>query len=237
MTMCAKHLLAGTLPVVFALVGCAGTQGPAANAIPAALQQIESQAEDAYDHALASNHEAIASDASSISSGWRSFRAQAAGDGAGAADLSAMDAAVSAFSGSAATSTDVVALARAANGVSATMDELFALYEAPVPPEVLSLDYLGREIVLDARAGDSAAARTDIDELEATFASIRARLVAGGGDQVATDYDASVAAMRADVAVEDAASLQRDANAGLEIVDEMEGVFESAAVAAGEKAD
>ena len=214
--------------------GCGGDgEGAeaAAATLPAALQGVESKAEDAFDHALAADFEAVRADAAAVAQGWNAYRAQAEADGAAAADLAAMDVAVSAFQSAAADATDAVVLARAANAVSAPMDELFALYDPPTPPVVLALDYLGREVVLDARQADFAGAGVHIDALAAGFAGIRAALVAGGGAQQAADYDASVAALGAAVTAADGTRLEAEARAGLELVDAMEGVCASVEVA------
>lgn len=214
--------------VAFHIVsGCGGVAGTA-NTVPKGLSVIEDAAEDAYDQALAVHFADVATDAKSIDDAWRAFRSEAAAAGAPGEDLTAMDSAVKEFVAAAMSPADPVVLARASNSVSATMDELYALYEAPVPSEVLAMDYLGREVVLDARQADYGGASAHIDTLEATFGTIRNALVAADGSTVAAKYDASIAAMRVDVANEDAAMLETNTNIGLELVDRMEGVFTKA---------
>lgn len=237
--MRARHTLA--LPLLMlacAHLGCASDEaGGVVDTVPAALKQIEGDAEGAYDEALAGHVAAVAKVAATIDTGWKAFRVEAEAAGGRTEDLAAMDAAIAGLVSAAANTTDAILLARAANAVSGPMDELFALYEAPVPPAVLALDYLGREVVLDARQADYAGADQHVSTIEATFATFRAELVADGGEQDAKDYDASVAAMREDVKAPDAKKLEADANVGLELVDAMEGVFSSAAEAESEEED
>ncbi|MEZ4468937.1 MAG: hypothetical protein R3F43_32025, partial [bacterium] len=100
--------------------GCGGEEGDQAplSTVPADLQSIEGQAEDAYDQALAENSEGVAADAAAIDTAWQSFRAQAEADGAGADVLAAMDAAVSGLKAAAAAAGTPASLGRAANAVS-----------------------------------------------------------------------------------------------------------------------
>ncbi|MCA9493680.1 MAG: hypothetical protein KC621_27295, partial [Myxococcales bacterium] len=147
-------------------------------------------------------------------------------DGAAAADLDAMDAAVSALSDAAGAATlDDVSLARVANAVSGPMDELFALYDDPVPASILALDYGGREVSLDAMDGAVEAAGADIDQLDAVWATVRDQVLTAGGDAEAADYDASLTRQHELVSAGDAAGLLTESNAGLELVDALEGVF------------
>lgn len=213
--------------LVSALVGCASATDTA-KSVPAGLTVMEAAAEDAYDQSLAQHFDDVTIDAQMIDEAWTAFRSEAADDGAPTDDLTAMDAAVAGFVAAAMDPTDALVLGRSANAVSGAMDELYRLYDEPAPPEVLALDYLGREVVLDGRQGDLSGAGTHIDALESTFATIRAALEAAGGGHVATEYEASIAAMRADVANNDLTTLETDTNVGLELVDRMEGAFTKA---------
>lgn len=205
---------------------CVST-GPiaATGEVPAGLLDVEGQAEDAYDKALAGDFAAVVIAADEIDSAWQAYRAQAVTDGATPADVDAMDTAISELRSVAASSTEVAIVARAANAISAPMDELFSLYDPIVPPDILALDYLGREVVLDGMEVDMAAATADVDTIDTTWAGVRPIVVEAGGDVVAMDYDASITALRADIAAQDGPALVTEANAGLELVDVMEGVF------------
>lgn len=128
-------------------------------------------------------------------------------------------------------------LARAANAVSAPVDAFFALYEDPVPPPVLRLDSLGREVVLDARDGDFGAASGHVDQFSTTFGQVRDALIADGGEAESTAFINDINSMRDDITAADATKLATDANDALEVVDGMEGVFAKAAAAEREDED
>ena len=220
------------------LAGCVRSGGPATS-VPSALTAIEDTAEDAYDQSLASNAPGVEADANELNDAWQSFRPRAQTDGASTNVLDTMDRSITELRSVASNPPGDVELARAANAVSAPMDELFALYEPPVPPAVLELDYLGREVVLDARESDFDGSTTHVNSIEVTFGSIRDELIADGGQQEAADFASSITAMRADIEAGDAGQLETDANVELELVDVMEGVFTEAEGAEGgaEEAD
>ncbi|MEQ9321532.1 MAG: hypothetical protein RIF41_20370 [Polyangiaceae bacterium] len=234
MTHSATHVL---VAISLFAVGCGGSSqaaGPVST-VPTDLKDIEGLAEDAYDKALAGDTAAVSADADTIASGWQAFRAQAESDGASGDVLDAMDAATAGLT--AAVGDGSSDLARAANAISAPMDELFGLYQDPVPPAVLALDYLGREVALDARDGTFDRASDDVTAIETTYGALRSELIDNGGDQEASDYDASVSKLQADIAAANATQLEADANEGLEIVDAMEAVFAASAEAPGEVPD
>ena len=203
------------------VAGCA-KQG---SAIPGELLDIEGTAEHAYDKALVDDTASVAADADTIAAAWASYRDTAAADGASPSDLVAMDDAVSALSAAAPEATDGIALARLANGVSAPMDELFGLYDDPVPPAVLALDYGGREVSLDSLEEGLDDAAQDLDELDAVWATVRGEVVSAGGDAEAGAYDASLLRQHELASAGDSAGLLAESNNGLELVDALEGVF------------
>lgn len=209
--------------LLLALLGaCAGS-----SSIPGALADIEGTAEDAYDKALVSDYAAVADDASALDSGWSSFRDQAATDGAAEADLTAMDDAIAGLSDAVANQASLtdLELARAANAVSGPMDELFALYDDPIPPAVLALDYGGREVSIDALEEGMGDALEDIGELESIWSGVKQEVLDAGGDAEAADYDTSLTTQTDLANAGDAAGLLAESNNGLEIVDALEGVF------------
>lgn len=110
----------------------------------------------------------------------------------------------------------------AANGVSQLMPGLYARYQDPVPPAVLKLDYLDREVQLRSQAGQRSKARAAVRQIDATWRQLRPQLVSAGGATVAKAYDRHIKALKAGGAP---TAIQREAAHGLEIVDQMEGVF------------
>jgi hypothetical protein len=112
-----------------------------------------------------------------------------------------------------------------ANQVSALMPELYARYSDPVPPGVLELDYVDREAQLRSRAGDDEAVAKAVDELSVTWAKLRPQVVAAGGDTATSDFSRHVRTMQRLAARSNRAALQKEARAGLELVDVLEDVF------------
>ncbi|MCB9777881.1 MAG: hypothetical protein H6742_04900 [Alphaproteobacteria bacterium] len=207
------------LPLALA-TACTGGSG-----VPADLEAIEGDAEHAYDVALVSDFAELATTADGIDSAWAAYRDTASADGASAALLDEMDVAVAGLLDVSGGSPTAVEAARAANAVSAPMPELYRLYDPPIPPEVLALDYLGREVVLDAMDDDFGAAVVDVDTVATTWAGLEPTVLDAGGDAEAADFSASVARMQELAQGTDAQALIDEANVNLELVDVLEGLF------------
>ena len=194
--------------------------------VPRPLTAMESLAEDAYDHALAGQPDRVGTDARGVDGKWRLFRAQAARDGARSADLAEIDTAVAdllhrATGGSA----EQVGLARAANRISGVMDELFGLYRPPVPPALNELDFLGREVVLNAMEAKFHEAADDVMSIRSTWLTMKDAVLAAGGRTDADSFEASLAAIDQAIAAENGVQLIARANANLELVDRLEKLF------------
>ena len=216
--------------VSWPLIAACG-EDPAAEVreVPAGLSAVESGAEDAYDMALAGDNAAVARTAETLSHSWGHYRSQALQDGASEALAAQVDDAIAGLHDAAnQQGIEHVSLARAANMISAPMDELYALYQPTVPADVLALDYLGREVALDGMDGDPGAADADITEIEARWATLRPEVVEAGGSKEAADFDASIDGERGAVLAGDAQGLVDTANVQLELVDALENVFDAA---------
>jgi hypothetical protein len=190
--------------------------------IPQAVLDFESLAEDAYDTALSGDVAALQKAAAALSDHWKKLRKRVVHDGLKDASARALDKSVARLSELSGTSADSIELARAANAVSDTMDDVFALYHPKVPPEILSLDFLGREIVLDCKTTDGSAAASDLKTLEKEWAGLRPKVIKAGGSKDATELDDALRASRRALSGADWAELQKQAEAELELVDSME---------------
>jgi hypothetical protein len=104
------------------------------------------------------------------------------------------------------------------------MPGLYGHFAVPVPPSVLALDFLEREAQLRARAAQKARVPALASRVASTWSALRGRVVARGGSQQATAFDKHVAAMKR-LAPAAGPALQREAVAGLELVDDLERVF------------
>lgn len=116
----------------------------------------------------------------------------------------------------------VVQVSGAANAVSQLMPGFYARYQDPVPAAVLKLDYLDRQVQLDSQQGRTAKLRSTVRQLDVTWQRLRPQVVKAGGTRVATAYDQHVNALQRGGA---ATATQKQAVHGLDLVDQMEGVF------------
>lgn len=194
-------------------------------AAPPPLRSLESTAEEAYDNALAG--EPITEDAEEMARAWRDYRPKAEAAGANAELLRKVDGALEVLRVTAASRSDSFRLARAANGVSEPMGALLALHSSVTPAAVTDLDYLCRELELDARASDFARSAADLSRLEETWTALRPRVMrTEDGPDVAPHVDDFVRRVRDAFERRDAEGAKRAAQEGLDLVDELEDVFE-----------
>jgi hypothetical protein len=118
-----------------------------------------------------------------------------------------------------------LAVALAANDVSALMPALFEHFEPKIPPAVLELDYLDREAQLRSLVGENHRVALAVTGLAATWRRLRPEVLAAGGEDEAKRFTVHVAAMQRLVRTGGAQALQREAVAGLELVDVLQDVF------------
>lgn len=80
----------------------------------------------------------------------------------------------------------------------ATFDaaNLSAAFDNPVPVAVTKLDYYGRQVEVQAAAGDPAALGLTADEVRRTWDGVRAQVVKNGGTAEAKEFDGLVARLR-----------------------------------------
>ena len=193
--------------------------------VPRSLGQVESGAEDAIDFARAGDRERVIKAA-------RNLR-RAAG-GSAAADLrgaGAPQAEIALLQDRArrlerlASRGDFLQVSLLANQVSALMPPLYARFKDPVPAAVLQLDYLDREAQLRSLAGDQRTVRAAVGVLSSTWAKLRAQVIDAGGEKVAASFTRHVRVMQRLARSSDRAALQKEAVAGLELVDQLEDAF------------
>jgi hypothetical protein len=192
--------------------------------VPASLGRVESGAEDTIDFARAGDRARVAVTSRALA---KAARTRAATDLRKAGVPAAAIAELAARAGllkSIAPRADLARVALAANGISALMPGFYAHYRDPVPPAVLSIDYLDREAQLRSLAGDPSPVPGVVRRLSATWTGLRRRVIGIGGRGVAARFTRHVAAMRR---LQDGppAALQHEAAAGLELVDALEREF------------
>jgi hypothetical protein len=247
----AQALLVATLGVAALAAGCggntesAGTSAPTTRTattptvaapattaatsshrpIPPALRSAESDAEDTIDLALAGKRARVVKKAEAL---------RAVADGPAAAALRSAGVSAAEIADFRARSHEVARLAPRANLVDvaiasnrafALMPDFFAHYDSPIPAAVTSLDHLDFEAKLQARAGHTAAIQPAVAELKRTWLALRPDVVEAGGRRVAARFDAHVARM-VRLAPRGGQAVVREAQRGLDLVDEIEGVYE-----------
>lgn len=224
-------LVAGAVGLAAVAPGCGGSSESKTTAqttvqpVPRSLSKAESSAEDAIDYALAGKRARVVTKA-------RELRRVAEGAaGAALRGAAVPEDRVASFRDRArhledlAPRAELLRVSIAANQVSALMPEFYARYADPVPPEVLKLDYLDREAKLRSLAGDRAAVKGAVRQLSTTWAKLRQRVIKAGGGKVAASYTRHVNAIRRLAASSEESALQKEASTGLDLVDELEGVF------------
>jgi hypothetical protein len=216
--------VASTLLALLAAACAAGTT-PGPREVPKNLNSLESLAEDGFDMALAGDVAGVKAASSRLTQLWPSLRETVVDAGAQAADVAGMDGAIADLSRTIDGTADPVALARAANAVSLHMDALFDLYAPAIPSAVLTLDFLGREVLLDGMQNDFSGAAGHSIDLAATWKGLREKVVGAGGAKTADFFDGTVAALRGAVEKKDSAEVGRLAIEVLDDVDILEAVF------------
>jgi hypothetical protein len=185
---------------------------------------IESSAEDIVDYALARDRADVVRGASELRSAANSGDTRALRrsgvPAAKIADLGRRATRVSRL----ARARSFIDVALAANGVSELIPELYARFRNPVPPVILRLDYLDREVELQSFAGQPRRIALAITELEQAWPRARRKVVAAGGSREAAAYSRHVATLGR-LAPGAGREVQAEAERGLALVDELERVF------------
>jgi len=222
---------ARTTATTAAGVGTAGARTvPARRAarhgpIPHALRTAESAAEDTIDLALAGKRARVVAKANALKAvahGPAGAALQAAGvSGSRIAEFRARADEVARLAPDA----DLLRVALASNRAFALMPEFFARYDSPIPAAVTALDHADFEAKLQAEAGAAAALRAAVADLDRTWIELRPDVVRSGGARVAARFDAHVARMRR-LASAGGRAAAREAQHGLDLVDEIEAVYD-----------
>jgi hypothetical protein len=206
--------------------GAEESEGPEAApaVLPASLTTLESSAEDLVDAALEHDRAGVTETAATL---------KAAATGPAAATLRGAgvpSATIAQLQGRAqrvvglAPHGSFIRLALSANAVSGMMAALYGRFDAPVPPSVLTLDYLDREAQLRSVVQERQKVDSAVAQLDSTWRRLRTRVVAAGGGEPARAFDRHVAAMKRLVHGQPG-KVQAEAVHGLALVDHLEEVF------------
>jgi hypothetical protein len=110
-------------------------------------------------------------------------------------------------------------LARVANGVSALMAKLYAVYHPAIPADVRELDYLGREVQLDVTDGDLDQGKTDVNRVAALWKTLPSKVVNARWQERNGRFDDSVSAEREATTAMDSSAPESAAKTQLDRVD------------------
>lgn len=207
-----------------ALPGAAGAPTGSGQAVPKPLADIEAQAEDVVDKVATGDWAAVGQDVATMRADWTSYGPAASSDGVPAATAGAFTTALDRLE-TASAARDAAATAQAANDASAATVEMLGRYDLGHPVEIGRLDVIGRQVVIDAGAGDFQAASGQMRQAEQQLAAAQPSLVAHGGDQVLTQTRATLAEMQRLAEARNADGLTTQATVLLEVVDGMEGLY------------
>jgi hypothetical protein len=193
--------------------------------IPASLRTVESASEDIIDLALGGDRAGVIAKAKvlrAVADGSAASTLRAAG--APAAEIVEFQRRAAAVA-RASTRAPLLDVALASNAAFGMVPAFFARYDDPVPADVTTLDHLDFAAKLQSLKGDGGALAAAVRSLKRTWGRLRPSLVAAGGAKVAVAFDEHVDAMRALVANRQPAKTEREAQHGLDLVDELESVY------------
>jgi len=220
--------------VVLLLVSCGGTSGDEGTSssktkygtVPSRLEAIENLSSDAFNASLAGDFGKVSSSAYEINKGWKAFRNRAVKDGAYEDDVLDMDHAVKGLYQEAGHPTNRTLLARSANQISDAMDGLYAVYHPEVPPVILELVYLVRELELNGLDKDYTAAQADLSALRVVWSTLRNSALDQGGSDVVREFEHSMNLQQQ--YIDDRAQIQLvdESTVGVDLVDQLTNLFE-----------
>jgi hypothetical protein len=194
--------------------------------IPASLRTLESSSEDLIDDALAGKRPGVVAKAKAL---------RETADGAAADDLREAKVPAKAIKElqtraraveKLAPKANFVNVALASNRVFGMVPDFFARYRTKVPPGITRLDHSDFEAKLRARAGDRKVLKPVVARLDKFWKELRPRVVNAGGSKPAKSYSAHVKRMKTLAKGTDMKAAEREAQHGLDLVDQLEQVYE-----------
>jgi hypothetical protein len=231
MTIRARHgaavvALALALAAGGAACGSDGGDEGGGRAIPKSLGKAESAAEDSIDLILAGKRDetiraAVALDKLAQGELAEDLEGIATKEELGELQGRAAELARIAFEG------EPIDVALAANRAFEPIARLFGHFESDVPGAVMMLDYYDFEVKLRALAGELDGVRSAVDRLSATWTDLVKTFPSGEeAAETRSRFEAHGAALASLVAAgTDFDGMAREAEHGLDLVDELEAVF------------
>lgn len=191
--------------------------------VPQAVLSIEGEAEDAIDTVYQANWDKVRADAEAISTNWGELIASPASEGVTDSQRASMDEAIADLR-NAVDAKDELLARQAANDVSKVVVDVFDLFEFNIPSDIGRLDWMERQVIIDADRHDWPAVLTDLSQIRETFGRVRSNIVAAGGEGEVVEFDDSLNKQDRLAASEDGGIVE-EANIALELVDNLERVY------------
>ena len=191
--------------------------------VPEPLNTLEAQAEDIIDSVPGGDWRKVTADVAAIDKAWQAYQSQAKNDHIPQPFQDALTAALDHLQKTSAAK-DAPGTHQAANDVSAAVVDLFTVYHPALPTDLGWLDVLERQVVLDVR-GDDGAAADSLAKINAVWVRLKSVILAHNGSDVATRFENSLMAQQQALSSKQAAALTAEAMNGLELVDALEELF------------
>lgn len=188
-----------------------------ADSVPTSLQDVGEYGELVYDAAKTRDWRKTAAAFARLKSAARQLRLELSS----APDLPRLRVVLTALE-TAVARKDRLTTMRQANQVTIIAANMTDPFHPVVPPDVVRLDYLGRELEIWAEARDAAKLQSTAAELTRTWESVRLAIEARGPAPLSKEFGDLVAQIKSAKSFDDYARL---APRLLEAVDQLEGVF------------
>lgn len=219
-------MLVAVVALAMAAAACGVGGGDGGGSIPRSLARAESAAEDTIDLVLGGKREEAVRSATTLDKLAhgdleKDLEGTATKEELGEFQSRAAELARLAPDG------EPIDVALAANRAFEIIARFYGRYEGDVPGAVMQLDHLDFEAKLRAIARQLDPLRSTVDQLARTWTAVSTQLPSGDKASAArTQFDGHVAAMGALVAAgTDFDGMAKEAERGLDLVDELEGVF------------
>jgi hypothetical protein len=202
----------------------ASPQRSAPPVVPAALQEIEANAEGIFDVAPKDDWPAITQHTAAIAKVWPAYRLQAATDRVPQQSQDALAAALQRLQ-KAERARDKIGALRASNDLMFVVFDIYEVYHPAVPADLGRGVAQGQQLIINLLADDPGAAGKSLAQTRLIWARLKPAVLAKQGAAAAAKYDASLRVQTDALVAKDLVRLKAGAQQGLDIVDVMEKLF------------
>lgn len=191
--------------------------------IPESLTLIESKSEAVIDGVP--DWASVNRDVSAIVKAWKGYLPRAGRDRVAKNLVYRMSTTIAHLK-SASTKRQGTVTKQAANDVSRILFDILDTYHPAIPSDIGRLDVLQRQIILDVDRPNLEAARRTMADTCGVWLRLKPVILGHGGAAVTDKFDRSLAVQDGALRGGDGKALANEAKNGLEIIDELEKIFE-----------